>query len=58
MSEITLKNCPFCGGEAKQCKIFGRNGVACKECFCEMRGWLDSTPEEMAEAWNRRDGEQ
>lgn len=52
MSE--LKNCPFCGGEAKRAVIFGRNGVECRECLCMMRGWLDATPEEIAKQWNTR----
>lgn len=49
-----LKNCPFCGGEAKLSNVLGRAGVICKDCQAEMRGYLDMTEEEVIEAWNRR----
>ena len=32
-----LKSCPFCGGEAELCRIFGRIGIACKECNVGVR---------------------
>lgn len=54
MSETKLLPCPFCGGEARHLTILGRNGIACKDCLCEMRGWLDATPEEVACRWNTR----
>lgn len=52
MSE--LKRCPFCGGEARHSTVFGRNGIVCNDCYCDMRGHLDATPEQMARAWNTR----
>jgi hypothetical protein len=55
MSDKKLLPCPFCGGEAKRAVVFGRNGVECRTCLCMMRGWLDATPEEIAEQWNTRE---
>ena len=57
MSEIKLKSCPFCGGEAEiqygACDYNVYQAV-CKEQNCHaMSGWSD-TPEEAAEAWNKR----
>lgn len=57
MSEIKLKPCPFCGGEAEiqygACDYNVYQAV-CKGQNCNaMNGWSD-TPEEAAEAWNRR----
>lgn len=49
-----LKPCPFCGGEARITDVFGRTGIVCKDCFAEMRGYLDMTPEEMTRYWNTR----
>ena len=50
-----LRSCPFCGGEARVANVFGRVGVVCMDCPAEMRGWLDTTLEEITEAWNRRE---
>lgn len=57
MSKIKLKSCPFCGGEAEiqygACDYNVYQAV-CKEQNCHaMSGWSD-TPEEAADAWNRR----
>ena len=49
-----LKPCPFCGGEVRIANVFGRVGVICSKCPAEMRGWLDTTPEEITTAWNTR----
>ena len=49
-----LKPCPFCGGDARITDVFGRTGIVCEECFAEMRGYLDITPEEMSRYWNTR----
>ena len=32
MTELKLKPCPFCGGEAKTGRIFGHETVFCTEC--------------------------
>ena len=57
MAELKLKPCPFCGGKAEV--EYGASGynvyqIGCQngECFA-YAGWGD-TPEEAAEAWNRR----
>ncbi len=54
MSEIKLKRCPFCGGEAILEKMddLGNWVVRCKKCFCR-------TPRSMTKffptvAWNTR----
>ena len=55
MSEIKLKPCPFCGGEAE---MFGNESavfVGCKECTC-ITEWDDDISAEIG--WNRREGEQ
>ena len=56
MSEIKLKPCPFCGGEAE---MFGNESVVfvgCKECTC-ITEWDDDISAEIG--WNRRaDNEQ
>ena len=73
MSEIELKPCPFCGGEAKMKHGFPRHQqkgirqsvVQCKSCGCmtvtfsqlAYERWSD-VDEQAAEAWNRRTGEQ
>ena len=61
ISEIKLKPCPFCGGKSEiQYGACDYNvyqvvyQVVCKGQNCNaMNGWSD-TPEEAAEAWNRR----
>ena len=57
MAETQLKPCPFCGGKTEV--EYGTSGynvyqIGCQnnECFA-YAGWGD-TPEEAAEAWNRR----
>ena len=63
MNEITLKPCPFCGGEAvfalgeeyrRECGQ-ENDWIICSSC-CAESGYFDS-PEKAAEAWNRRVGE-
>ena len=64
MSEIKLKPCPFCGGEAEF--VLGeeyreehkqsKDWIQCSSCGIETP-YFD-TPEKAAEAWNRREGEQ
>ena len=60
MSEIKLKLCPFCGGVAKFVL-----GEQYREEFKQSNDWIQcsscgvetpyfDTPEEAAEAWNRR----
>lgn len=53
MSEIKLKPCPFCGGEAK---IIGAIGAVfcarCTECGAETQSELSE--QQAAELWNRR----
>lgn len=58
-----LKKCPFCGGEGyiddhffktlseDSCRTYG---VVCRDCGVQTRQFYD-TPDEAAEAWNRRD---
>ncbi len=52
-SEIKLKNCPFCGGEAylgeswEQTKI-----VQCSVCGCGTRHFLNKL--DAVETWNKR----
>jgi hypothetical protein len=49
MSEITLKPCPFCGGEPRQ--MDGSPTIRCWGCGVEVYGYAD-TP--AVKAWNRR----
>lgn len=69
MSEIKLKPCPFCGGEAKmkhgypgqQRKGMRQAVVQCKKCSCRTvtyrqlayQSWKE-VDEQAAEVWNRR----
>ena len=66
MSEIKLKLCPFCGGDAV---IHVGEGVCviCKECGCRTISLVDGTSQgrpcggaiyRVIEKWNRREGEQ
>ena len=51
MSEIKLKPCPFCGGEAE---MFGNESVVfvgCKKCTC-ITDWDDDISAERG--WNKR----
>ena len=52
MSEIKLKPCPFCGGEAKILNVDDRYTVKCRSCFCGTGIYKDSG--RASEAWNRR----
>lgn len=56
MSEIKLKLCLFCGGGA----AIGRHGdnYFAECCKCGSRTWFYKSAEKVAEAWNRRAGEQ
>lgn len=60
MSEIDLLPCPFCGRKAEF--VMGENyrenseWIKCYSCGVETKCF--DTPEEAAEAWNRRAGEQ
>jgi Lar family restriction alleviation protein len=51
--KIELKPCPFCGGKAEMVSDFDdEHYVYCSGC---KGGWKTmETPEEAAEAWNRR----
>ena len=62
MGEIKLKPCPFCGGKAKF--VLGEryreehkqsnDWIECSSCSVETAYFV--TPEEAAEAWNKRAG--
>lgn len=59
MSEIKLKLCPFCGGEAKLRRINRRIAyVECSKCCAETNHFEMSVEycatEKAAEAWNQR----
>ena len=58
MSEIKLKRCPFCGGEATLCKIKDADLwlVKCWNRGCEMRPRTNEkeTKEEAITIWNTR----
>ena len=51
---VTLRKCPFCGGEAKLekglCEL--DNYVMCLNCRCKTK--LHNTKESAVKAWNRR----
>ena len=52
MSEIKLKPCPFCGGEAEILNVDDRYTARCRSCFCGTGEYKD--PERASETWNRR----
>ena len=61
LSEIKLKPCPFCSGEAEAMYApndINRWGVQCKRCGCtvEVCDWkgVEDTRENAIKAWNRR----
>ena len=63
MSEIKLKPCPFCGGEAKikdRIECLGHGDyerfylVTCCNCYAQSR--MCGEEQYVIEAWNRRDG--
>lgn len=49
---LTLRNCPFCGGEAYMEQGAGLYYAICKHCFGS--GAIVKTEKKAAEAWNRR----
>lgn len=64
-NEIKLKNCPFCGGEARLWVWSDGGGVCvrCSKCYCQtatrsddaLLKHLDPAVERVIEAWNRRE---
>ena len=63
MSDIKLKPCPFCGGEAKMVTaVIGYMSIAyvqCKECVATTQTFDDRSRDgsyifSACEAWNRR----
>jgi len=61
MSDIKLKPCPFCGGEAKInihrfVGLSNSYGVECKECMTQSNQFF-GTVKAATEAWNRRANE-
>lgn len=58
MSDIRLKSCPFCGGDAKMVHYYPPFGgrmktkVRCTLCRCNSGEWGRS--DKAIEAWNRR----
>lgn len=64
MGEIKLKPCPFCGGKAKfalgeryrEEHKQSNDWIECSSCSVET-AYFD-TPEEAAEAWNKRAGQE
>lgn len=57
MSEIKLKPCPFCGGEAEMIEDANHMSfVRCEQRCC--RTYFFESPKVASIAWNRRAGEQ
>ena len=56
MSEIKLKPCPFCGGEAKIISGYGKYAITCKGCDAMSPNTY--TEIDAAKAWNKRYGRQ
>lgn len=58
MSNITLKPCPFCGGEAEIRKDACRGiFVRCNKCLIGTQPVLHKREKVPIETWNRRIGE-
>lgn len=56
-TEGGLLPCPFCEGEAEICRVFGRIGVACKECNVNIRSEIicsETGYDGIIAAWNKR----
>ncbi len=49
-----LKKCPFCGGEAKEILILGRDGVSCVECGAMFRAEWEEEAKDVVNRWNNR----
>lgn len=56
MGDMTLKPCPFCGGEARYLPTIHIDVVECKECHAQGPAMLGQ-PEAAIAAWNRRAGD-
>lgn len=60
--KIELKPCPFCGGDAELKDLerqFDRWECSCNNPDCDaIVATYGSTPEEAAEKWNRRAGDE
>ena len=59
MSEIKLKPCPFCGGEATTVFYVGYIYVSCEKCgatseIVKISEEYSAAEKTAAEAWNRR----
>jgi len=57
MVKSKLKSCPFCGGKAEMCRVFGRIGVACSQCDANFRSESicgETGYDDVIAAWNRR----
>lgn len=52
MSEIKLKPCPFCGGEAELIGEYSNIFVFCSECRCSTE--ILNTERKAIQAWNTR----
>ena len=52
-----LKKCPFCGGEAKEILILGRDGVGCVECGAMFRAGWEEEAKDVVNRWNNRETE-
>lgn len=53
MSEMKLKPCPFCGGNAILNSLGFSHSVYCKDCGANMHGVMDDE-KDIVEVWNTR----